>query len=92
VITPVPEFYAGSGRPVYPANLHLIPLWAYLTRRLSEGGEIASKSLFDDGADPGRFPFLDLYTSIMDLDAKFFLENTGAVFQDCLLRRGTLRF
>ncbi len=92
VITAVPEIYPGSGRHVYPANLHLIPLWAYLTRRVSEGGEIASKILFDDGADPGRFPFLDLYTSIMDLDAKFFLENTGAVFQDCLLRRGTLRF
>ena len=70
VITTVPEIYSGSGRHVYPAHLHLIPLWAYLTRRLSQGGEIASKILFDDGADPGRFPFLDLYTSIMDLDAK----------------------
>ena len=92
VITTVPEIYRGSGRQVYPAHLHLIPLWAYLTRRVSEGGEVASKILFDDGADPGRFPFLDLYTSIMDLDAKFFLENTKIVFQDCLLRRGALRF
>jgi len=92
VITTVPELYSGSGRHVYPAHLHLIPLWAYLTRRVTEGSEIASKVLFDDGADPGQFPFLDLYTSIMDLDAKFFLENTKIVFQDCLLRKGAFLF
>jgi len=92
VITPVPQKYAGGGRHVYPAHLHLIPLWAYLTRRVTEGGEIAAKVLFDDGADADKFPFLDLYTSIMDLDARFFLENTKVVFQDCLLREGALRF
>jgi poly(3-hydroxybutyrate) depolymerase len=92
VITAVPERYAGGGRLVYPGAAHLVPLCAYLARRFSEGGEIAMKLLFDDGADPIQFPFLDLYTSIMDLDAKFFLENTKAVFHDCLLREGALRF
>jgi poly(3-hydroxybutyrate) depolymerase len=92
LITAVPECYAGGGRPVYPGSMHLVPLCAYLARRFSEGGEISMKLLFDDGADPIQFPFLDLYTSIMDLDAKFFLENTKAVFQDCLLREGALRF
>jgi poly(3-hydroxybutyrate) depolymerase len=92
VIRAVPQKYAGAGRPVYPAHLHLIPLWAYLTRCVTEGSEIAAKVLFDDGADPAQFPFLDLYTSIMDLDAKFFLENTRIVFQDCLLRERALRF
>ncbi len=92
LIAMVPHYFAGAGRPVYPAALHLISLWAYVTRRLTEGGEIASKLLFDDGDDPVRFPFLELYTSIMDLDAEYFLENTKAVFQDCLLREGAFCF
>jgi poly(3-hydroxybutyrate) depolymerase len=92
LIAPVPEEYAGSGRQVYPADRHLIPLWLHLARHLSQGGELSAKVVFDDGADPGRFPFLDLYTSIMDLDAKFFLENTKNVFHDCVLREGKLYF
>jgi len=92
LIATVSEEYAGSGRPVYPAHRHLIPLWLYLARHLSEGGELAAKVMFDDGSNPGRFPFLDLYTSIMDLDAKFFLENTKSVFHECLLRKMALSF
>jgi poly(3-hydroxybutyrate) depolymerase len=90
LIRPVPKRYAGAGRPVYPAHLHLAPLWLYLAKRLGETGEIAQKVFSDDGEDPGRFPFLDLFTSIMDLDAKFLLENTKAVFHDCLLPQGLL--
>jgi poly(3-hydroxybutyrate) depolymerase len=92
LIKTVPDVYAGVGRHVYPADLHLVPLLTYLTRRILEGGEIAAKVLSDDGSDPGRFPFLDLVTSIMDLDAKYFLENTKAVFQECLLPSGLLLF
>ena len=92
LITTVPEVYAGAGRRVYPAHLHLLPLLTYLTRRLVQGSEIAAKLLFDDGSDPGRFPFLDLVTSIMDLDAKYLLENTKAVFQERLLPKGSLLF
>jgi poly(3-hydroxybutyrate) depolymerase len=92
LITTVPDVYAGTGRHVYPADLHLVPLLTYLTRRILEGGEIAAKVLSDDGSDPGRFPFLDLVTSIMDLDAKYFLENTKAVFQECQLPSGLLLF
>ncbi len=89
-ITTVPQKYAGRGRSVYPAQLQLSALWTYLCRRMNEGGEIAAKLLHDDGADPLRFPFLDLFTSIMDLDAKFFLENTKSVFHDCSIARGAL--
>ena len=64
----------------------------YLTRRFVQGGEIAAKLLSDDGSDPGRFPFLDLVTSIMDLDDKYFLENTKAVFQERLLPQRSLLF
>ncbi len=66
-------------------------LWMYLTKRLGERGEIRQKVFFDDGADPKRFPFVDLFTSIMDLDAAFFLENTNAVFLERLLPQGLLR-
>ncbi len=92
LIKPVAETYAGAGRGVYPAHLHLIPLWIYLTRRVSEGGELRAKVFFDDGADPGWFPFLDLFTSIMDLDGRFLLENTTAVFQESWFREGAFRF
>jgi poly(3-hydroxybutyrate) depolymerase len=93
LIATVPEDYPGRGRRVYPAHLQLMALQSYLARRVSEGGELFAKLLqFDDGCDPAHFPFLELYTSIMDLDAAFFLENTRAVFHDCLLRNGALFF
>ena len=92
LIKPVAATYAGAGRGVYPAHFHLIPLWIYLMRRVSEGGELRAKVFFNDGADPGRFPFLDLFTSIMDLDGKFLLENTRAVFQESWFREGKFRF
>ena len=92
VIATVPEDFAGRGRRVYPAQLHLLPLWIYLARHISGGSATAAKLLFDDGSDPAQFPFLDLFTSIMDLDAAFFLENTRDVFQECLLRKNALRF
>jgi poly(3-hydroxybutyrate) depolymerase len=92
LIKPVAQIYAGAGRSVYPAQFHLIPLWIYLTRRVSEGGDLRAKVFFDDGANPGRFPFLDLFTSIMDLDDLFLLENTRAVFQESWFREGTFRF
>jgi poly(3-hydroxybutyrate) depolymerase len=92
LIKSVARMYAGGGRSVYPAHLHLISLWIYLTRRVSEGGELRAKVFFDDGADPRRFPFFDLFTSIMDLDARFLLENTRAVFQETWFREGAFRF
>jgi len=92
VIATVPEEFAGCGRRVYPAPLHLLPLWTYLTRHIGEGSDTAAKLIYDDGDDPGAFPFLDLFTSLMDLDADFFLENTRDVFHECLLPRGALRF
>ena len=36
----VSNLYEGSGRAVYPANLQLIALNAYLSRHLSERGEL----------------------------------------------------
>jgi poly(3-hydroxybutyrate) depolymerase len=84
LIAAVSEGYTGHGRRVYPAQLHLLPLWTYLMRHVSEGTVTGRKVLLDDGEDPIRFPFLDLFTSIMDLDAAYFLENTQYVFHDPL--------
>jgi len=70
----------------------LLALSAYLTRHVGRGSDTGRKVILDDGADPRRFPFFDLFSSIMDLDAAFFLENTRDVFHDCLLPKGELRF
>ena len=87
----VPEPHAGHGRAVYPAQLQLMALLSYLARHLHEGGELLRKLRRDDGADPQRFPFLDAYTSIMDIDARHFVENMRRVFHVCALREGSLR-
>src|SRR5262249_3344316 len=78
----VPQEYAGAGRAVYPAHVQLASLWSYLLRRTSEGGELMRKVANDDGCDPALCPFLDAYTSIMDLDALFFVENLACIYRD----------
>ncbi len=88
----VSQGYEGQGRRVYPAEIQLAALWTYLARRISEGSELLGKLLHDDGTDPLYFPFVDAYTSIMDLDAVFFLDNVKSLYQDCELRSGKLRF
>lgn len=72
--------YPGAGRHVYPARFQLSALLAYLYRHWVSGGELQQKVLNDDGLDPVHFPFLDLFTSLMDLPAKYFLENIQKVF------------
>lgn len=76
--------FPGWRREVYPAETQLRALSAYLVRQMAGNTEIARKVKRDDGADPAQFPFLDLYTSIMDIDARHFAENIETVF----LRRG----
>ena len=90
VIRRVPGQYAGRGRAVYPADLQAGALSGYFARRMMEGGEIRRKLLADDGADPVRYPFLHLYTSVMDLDAPLFVENLERVFLRPELALGTL--
>ena len=88
----VPQHFEGRGRRVYPADVQLLALRAYLARRIGEGGQMLDKILHDDGSDPYRFPFLDLYMSIMDLDGRYFLENTRSLYQDYDIKEGTMRF
>lgn len=91
VITQVPAPDPGKGRLVYPGSVQLVGLWAYLARHLREGGELLGKVLVDDGADPVRFPFLDLYSAVMDLPAEVFLDIMRHVYQERTLARGQLR-
>ena len=73
--------YPGAGRLVYPANHQLSGLLAYFWRHMMSGGELRTKVLNDDGQDRRHFPFLELFTSLMDLPARYFLENIEKVFQ-----------
>jgi poly(3-hydroxybutyrate) depolymerase len=90
IISVVPAPNAGEGRLVYSASAQLWGLYAYLTRHMRQGGELVGKLLVDDGADPVRFPFLDLYSALMDLPAELFLDIVRHVYQDRSLVRGRL--
>jgi poly(3-hydroxybutyrate) depolymerase len=91
VISEVPPPNAGRGRLVYPGSLQLLGLWAYLARHFREGGELLGKVVSDDGADPLRFPFLDLYSAVMDLPAELFLDIIRYVYLERTLVCGKLR-
>jgi poly(3-hydroxybutyrate) depolymerase len=91
VITEVASPNAGKGRLVYPGSIQLLGLWAYLARHLREGGELLAKVLTDDGTDPVRFPFLDLYSAVMDLPAEVFLDIMRHVYQERTLVSGNYR-
>jgi len=91
-LTDVLAAYRGAGRRVYPAPYQLAALMTYLTRHLLQNGLLVQKLRRDDGADPKRFPFLDIYTSVMDLPAGWFLDNARTVFHDRALARNALTY
>ena len=81
---------AGMGRLVYPASIQKAALLAYLTRHLLAGGELFGKLMKDDGEYAAGRPFLDLFFSVADLPAEFFLETIVRVFQQFDFPRGRL--
>lgn len=89
-ISEVPQGYPGQGRRVYPASLQHAALIVYLVRHLASGSELLGKVLHDDGADPDAPSFLELYLSVMDLPARFFLDMIELVFREHALPRGRL--
>ncbi|MEX5729744.1 poly(3-hydroxybutyrate) depolymerase [Rhodovulum iodosum] len=89
---PVSHRYAGAGRMVYPAWMQLAAVNSYIGRRATGDAEIARKMRHDDGTDPGHFPFLDLCTSVMDIDGENYVENIARVFHERALARGRLLF
>jgi poly(3-hydroxybutyrate) depolymerase len=89
VLDEVPDPMPGSGRMVYPAFRQAAALQAYLFRHLSTGGELWRKVVHDDGLDPVRYPFLEMFNALMDLPARYFLENIERVFQRrCIWEEG----
>jgi poly(3-hydroxybutyrate) depolymerase len=90
VIARVSAAYRGSGRLVYPASVQLLGLQAYFTRHVCQGGELLGKMLQDDGCDPARFPFLDLYSALMDLPAEVFLDIVRHIYQERSIWAGSL--
>ena len=88
LISEVEPQYLGCDRPVYAAQRQLTGLLAYFARHF--GNELWVKLWVDDGRDATSFPFADLVTSIMDIDAAFFLENIQHIYQERALAMGTM--
>lgn len=86
----VPAGYPGAGRLVYPAQYQFGALLTYLSRHLMQNGLLVEKLRRDDGADPVRFPFLDAFTSVMDLPGAWFLDNARVVFHERAMARNAL--
>lgn len=84
--------HPGAGRRVYPAQTHHRNLLTHLTKHCWQLGPLSRKIYADDGADPARFPFLQLYSSVKDLPAAAFLESIAAIYQERRLPRGVLSF
>jgi poly(3-hydroxybutyrate) depolymerase len=92
VLDRVGASFPGARRVVYPARHQMSALAAYFYRHWASGGELFKQMLADDGLDPKNAPFFDLFTSLMDLPAKFFLENIQKVFQDRDIWTGQLKW
>lgn len=89
-IAAVPAGFAGQGRLVYPAAVQHSALIAYLSRHIASGGELLGKVLYDDGENAAEQPFLEVYLSVMDLPAAFFLDTINLVFHEFALPRRRL--
>ena len=92
VLERVGPSFPGAGRMVYPARHQMSALVAYFCRHWASGGELFGQMLADDGIDPANVAFFDLFTSLMDLPAKFFVENIQKVFQDRDIWTGQLEW
>jgi poly(3-hydroxybutyrate) depolymerase len=92
VLDRVGPSFPGVWRMVYPARNQIAALTAYFYRHWTSRGELFGQMLADDGIDPMTVPFFDLFTSLMDLPAKFFLENIQKVFQDRDIWTGHLQW
>ena len=90
LVTIVPAARRGSGRRVYSAATKWLMVATYLTRQFASGGELLAKIVLDDGVDPVGHPFIELFFSLTDLPAEFFLDTVARVFHESELPRGIL--
>jgi poly(3-hydroxybutyrate) depolymerase len=88
----VPQGFAGAGRQVWSARVQGQALARYLARHVAVGGEVGRKVAEDDGADPVRFPFARLYSTLMDLPLELAEENLVTVFHRHALATGRMEW
>lgn len=91
VISAVPAGYAGSGRRVYPGFLQLA---AFV--QMNAGRHAAAYLTYwldalrgDVDATRAHERFYDEFNAVLDMDAAFYLDTVGSVFQEFALARGT---
>lgn len=87
-LTTVSAFRPGHGRRVYPGSAEFMMLSTYLFRHCASGGELLGKILHDDGEDPLGHPFLQLFWSVVDVPAEFFLDTITRVYHNATLAEG----
>jgi poly(3-hydroxybutyrate) depolymerase len=88
--TPVPGYYPGSGRTVYPG---FVQLTAFMSMNADRHWQ-AHQRLYDDvvagnedAADRHR-TFYDEYYAVMDMPAEYYLQTVDRVFQRYEIARG----
>jgi len=92
VIARVTPAFPGHGRRVYPAWAQRAALRAYLARHLEVGAAPGREVGLRGDAALGDPRVCRALMTLMDVPAELFLDNIAAVFQDCALPRGTLRW
>ena len=90
VIHPVPANYPGSGRQVYPGFLqHLGFVAMNPERHATSHWDFYQDLLRGDLEDAqSHRKFYDEYNAVLDMPARYYLDNIQKVFQEFLLPRG----
>lgn len=94
VITPVPFYYPGSGRRVYPGFLQLTGFMAMNlgNHMMSHWKMFEQLVAGDDESADATKAFYDEYRSVCDMTAEFYLETIDVVFQQHALPKGEMLY
>src|SRR6202008_3440974 len=92
VIGQVPPYYPGAFRTVYPGFIQLAGFMAMnVERHVSAHLDLFKHLIVGDGDSPPRHrTFYDEYLSVMDIDARFYLDTVEYVFQKASLPKREL--
>lgn len=90
--TMVPSAFLGASRRVHPGDFQRIGLLGYLARHVANRLELFQKVIHDDGEDAAKYPFLDLYLSVIDLPAEVFLDSIRLILRDHVLANGQMTY
>lgn len=92
VVSPVPFYYPGAHRRVYPGFLQLSGFMSMnLDRHVGSHVEFYNHLVQGDGESAERHrEFYDEYLAVMDMDADFYLQTVETVFQKHALPKGEM--